>query len=279
MNRTKIFSIVLLALLIPQLTLAAWWNPFSWFKKPAPVVDTQTQALENRIKELEERLEKTQIPLVTPTTTISETPKEMTTKKVPTEPKIEPKVVNAPQSVQIPPAIYSIPAQPVITSTPQPVATVPEPVLNTTEKPVDPKFEVLAVRQTIFKDKDYGYSYGGYEITIKVTAGRDNVYVPKSTTDSTNNETKYLTGFAYTIQGDEFQGLQDSKVLCGLATKNFCKTEAGQSREIVTTVWLIPDETGNYGIKFDNLTFVRGSIDGTPETHELNKIAQKLYLQ
>jgi len=47
----RLLPFLLLVILIPQVTLAAWWNPFSWkmFKR----TDIQVQVLENRIKELE----------------------------------------------------------------------------------------------------------------------------------------------------------------------------------------------------------------------------------
>lgn len=45
-----------IAFIVPQIALASWWNPFSWniFHK----ADTKTQILENRIQELEKKLEK-----------------------------------------------------------------------------------------------------------------------------------------------------------------------------------------------------------------------------
>lgn len=53
--RNKLFFIVFLGLLVPQLALASWWNPFSWFNNS----DTKTQVLEQRIKELENKLNAT----------------------------------------------------------------------------------------------------------------------------------------------------------------------------------------------------------------------------
>ena len=52
----KVLLIALTALIIPQIAFAAWWNPFSWkvFQKS----ETKTQILENRVKELEQKLEK-----------------------------------------------------------------------------------------------------------------------------------------------------------------------------------------------------------------------------
>jgi len=55
----KIILILILALIVPQVALAAWWNPLSWFdgwsffKKN----DSKKEILENRVKELEQKLE------------------------------------------------------------------------------------------------------------------------------------------------------------------------------------------------------------------------------
>jgi hypothetical protein len=53
--------IVLCLLLIPQLAFAAWWNPSTWFKNWNFLrkKEDKTQILENRVKELEKKLEDT----------------------------------------------------------------------------------------------------------------------------------------------------------------------------------------------------------------------------
>ena len=48
------FVIFFIGFLIPQIALASWWNPFSW--KIFYRTDTNTQILENRVKELEKKL-------------------------------------------------------------------------------------------------------------------------------------------------------------------------------------------------------------------------------
>lgn len=60
----KLLPLLVLALIIPQVALAAWWNPTTWkvFKK----TDSKTQILENRVKELENKLANT--PTSTPST-------------------------------------------------------------------------------------------------------------------------------------------------------------------------------------------------------------------
>jgi|SRR3989344_5494861 len=53
-------SLILLVLIIPQVTYAAWWNPLSWFNNWSfRKTDTTTQILEKRIAELENRLAST----------------------------------------------------------------------------------------------------------------------------------------------------------------------------------------------------------------------------
>jgi len=50
-----ILSVFVGILLVPQLAFAAWWNPFSW--KVFNREESKTQVLENRVKELEKKLE------------------------------------------------------------------------------------------------------------------------------------------------------------------------------------------------------------------------------
>lgn len=53
MNK-KFLILVVIGLIIPQITLAAWWNPFTWrvFNR-----ENKTQILENQVKELEKKLD------------------------------------------------------------------------------------------------------------------------------------------------------------------------------------------------------------------------------
>ena len=66
---STISSIALLAFIVPQIAFAAWWNPISWFGgwNFFHRTDTQTQVLENRVKELEKKLENatTSTPVIT----------------------------------------------------------------------------------------------------------------------------------------------------------------------------------------------------------------------
>lgn len=61
MKKSIFLGVLTIIFIVPQLAIAAWWNPLSWFNsrsfpKPAPVQEPQVQVLENRIKELEKKL-------------------------------------------------------------------------------------------------------------------------------------------------------------------------------------------------------------------------------
>ena len=69
-----LIPVILVAILIPQVVLAAWWNPLSWFNNwrfSPPAKEIRTEELESRIKELEEKLENvaTSTPATVATTT------------------------------------------------------------------------------------------------------------------------------------------------------------------------------------------------------------------
>ena len=57
-NKTLILILVI-TLIVPQVVSAAWWNPFSWFDKWSFIRKggDETQILENRVRELEKKLE------------------------------------------------------------------------------------------------------------------------------------------------------------------------------------------------------------------------------
>lgn len=84
----KILPIIVLALIVPHIALASWWNPFSWnvFRKS----ESKTQVLENRVKELEKKLDSTA------TSTIKKE-ESQPTKKIET-PTVIQKTVTPPQS-------------------------------------------------------------------------------------------------------------------------------------------------------------------------------------
>lgn len=133
-------------------------------------------------------------------------------------------------------------------------------------------FKVTRLTQTIFPEtKDY-YAYGGYEITVTVTASGGDVYIPMTTSDSTAG----LTGFSYGIYGDAFRGKQNSRVSCSRKSDNLCKILDGQTSDVTVTVWLTPSQSGNYSIRFNNL---KASIaNGDYVTYSLNRETEAIYI-
>ena len=92
----RLISVLILTLIIPQVAFAAWWNPFSW--KVFKTTDPKTQILENRVKELEDKLANT--PTSTPSTppptskpdlktSVSNTPSQATQPKKSSVPEVQ----------------------------------------------------------------------------------------------------------------------------------------------------------------------------------------------
>jgi hypothetical protein len=73
MKKTLI-PLILLALIVPQIALASWWNPFSWsiFHR----TETKTEVLEKKIQELEAKLS-----TASPTTSVITTAEATSSKK------------------------------------------------------------------------------------------------------------------------------------------------------------------------------------------------------
>lgn len=147
------------------------------------------------------------------------------------------------------------------------------PVKETDNSTTNSEFSVPRVTQTIFKKPGY-YSYGGYEITLVVNAVNEDIYIPKTTSDSTSG----VTGFIYSIGGDSFRGKQTSKVDCSIYEANYCWIQKGKTSEVTATIWLTPDVSGNYSVKFDVMNFKRGGVSGKIESFNIDKETQKIYI-
>ena len=98
-------------LIIPQITLAAWWNPFSWFKKqpvsaPSQIVEqeTKTQVLENRIRELEEKINDRQVTVTPTVTTTTDNKVKPAARVIPPKP-VQPTTVTSPTPIPVSPPI------------------------------------------------------------------------------------------------------------------------------------------------------------------------------
>lgn len=113
-----------------------------------------------------------------------------------------------------------------------------------------PVFDIKAVRQTFFEDESE--DYGGFEIDLSVTArGEENILIPQSTSDTANTG---AIGFSYSVLGN-FAGIQDSEIACAVRTGSYCKIRGGGTSDITVTVWLFPEDPGNYSVRFDEVTY------------------------
>ncbi len=115
--------------------------------------------------------------------------------------------------------------------------------------------------------------YGSYGFDLVVTAGDSDVFIPRTTSDSTSG----FTGFVYTIQGQEFRGSQSSDVSCSIKYEGFCKVRANTTSLIEVTVWLTPAIAGNYGISFNRVNYL---VEGDTERRaiDIDKGTELLYI-
>lgn len=106
----KLFILLLVvSFIVPQIAFASWWNPFSWniWNKIFYKTDTQTQVLENRVKELENKLNEKSAP-TSNTTKADKTTEGATANstqqqpKQPTQKSVQPVPQPTQQSVQQP---------------------------------------------------------------------------------------------------------------------------------------------------------------------------------
>ncbi len=91
-----------------------------------------------------------------------------------------------------------------------------------------------------------------------------------------------LAGFSYSIIGDSFRGNQNSQVDCSTSTTinkvEYCSIGVGKSSDITATVWLTPNESGTYGLLFENINYLRGD-NYIKEVFNINKETQKIYVR
>jgi len=261
-----LLGLLLVLFIIPSMALASWWNPFSWFngwtfQKTGIVSSTQIEVQktpEDKIIELQKQLD------------------ELKNQKENSIPVEKPPVVDNSEIIK-----KQVQAQLEATMK----AKLEQDVLivnqNLETQTITEKsdsgviFNIIHVGQTIYKKP---YVYGAYGITVEVTAGKEDIYIPKSTTDST----RILTGFVYSLIGDSFRGNQSSEVGCWTTTtinrEEYCKIKSGKSTTITTTIWLTPEQSGNYGVMFNNINYLKGT-NHEEGSFEINKGTQKIYLQ
>lgn len=135
--------------------------------------------------------------------------------------------------------------------------------------------KVRNIKQKTYPDNQGGV-YGSYEIELLVKAGSKKIYISTSTNDSIGTD---VIGLNYSIEGDTFKGIQESKVSCDVTSKGYCPVAAGKTRVIKVTVLLKPVSKGdgNYAVSFDSLYYF---IDGEKKILQLEDsktAAIKLY--
>jgi len=267
-----LFSFLIAIILIPQITFASWWNPFSWkmFNRKADTPTSISSVNENKelntakptdnsseeIEKLKKQIEDLQNKQInTPT-------KSIEVKK--TTPLVDnSELIRKQVQEQLEAKLKADKEQEALT------------ISQAQEKADNPNFQVLYARQTIFENP----SHGGFDIKVRVTADKEKIYVPKTTTDSTK---EMITGFSYSVKGDAFRGRQSSDVECStyrtIRNTEYCSIEIGKSLDITTTVWLTPNESGTYGLLFENINYLHGDNYFTG-VFNMNKETQKIYVK
>lgn len=274
-----ITSLFIIILIIPSIAFASWWNPLSWNifsflhkKEATPQVEVQKSS-DEKIADLQKQLDdlinkkENSIPVTIPVA-------KETTKNVPIVDNSE--IIKKQVQAQLEVAIKAKAEQDALAASQNSQKLATQTV--TEENNSDAIFKVVSVGQTIYQKP---YVYGSYGITIGITTGKDDIYIPKSTSDST----RIYTGFIYSLIGDSFRGNQSSEVGgdgCGttktINKEEYCKIKSGESTTIKTTVWLTPEQSGNYGVMFDTITYLKGA-NYEQGSFDVNKGTQKIYLQ
>jgi hypothetical protein len=139
-------------------------------------------------------------------------------------------------------------------------------------------------------DSSASSSIGNFEISINVSASGGDVFIPMTTNDSTFGEDTdvnklrakgdepepNLVGFQYGIGGDNFRGEQDSEVSCSLRNDDRCKITSGESANVTLEITIEPNETGNYFIELDRITYIQN--DET-KTYNYEESTGTIYLK
>lgn len=272
--KSVLFAFLIVIFLIPQITLASWWNPFSWkifnkktdtspsislvsenteLKDTKPVNDSseEIEKLKKQIEDLQNKqidtpVKNIEAKKVTPPVDNSELIKKQVQEQLEAELRKQKEAEEALVAVDQEPEIIA-----------------------------GPKFEVFGPRQIVFENP----SHGGFDILVRVTADTEKIYIPKTTTDSTKS---MLAGFSYSIKGDSFRGIQNSEVDCSTSRTinkiEYCSIGIGKSSDVTATVWLTPNESGTYGLLFENINYLRGD-NYFKGVFDINRETQKIYVR
>lgn|GEM_PF-2117333 len=252
----------LVMFVIPQITLAAWWNPVSWFDKWSLIFgqkeDTSIELLELKIKELESRIENDEVN--------SDNVKEVVLEDNQEESVPKPEVIIKEKVVYV--------EKP--TSTEKEIATKPKEIEKIVpDNILSPDVNIVYsyIDQGTYVDS-YGGEYGSILLGLRISTDKD-IYIPKNTTDSAGNG----IGIGYSLnKGDKFVGHRDSNVRCGITSSGHCKIRAGSiDKEITANVWIYPEDPGQYTTSFIKLGY-KYNPKGIMNYIDINKTSEPLYV-
>lgn len=155
------------------------------------------------------------------------------------------------------------------------VSATPDPTVDLNNPGATvPTFVARKIGATIYKGSGIYSGYGSYGFELVVTAGDKDVYIPRSTSDSTSG----LTGLSYSATGQEFRGTRNSEVSCSPVSNGYCHVKAGSTSTLKFTVWLMPDLAGGYGVSFSQLSYLlAGETD--PRTFKIGQKTEAIYVQ
>lgn len=254
-----LLTLVVFTVISPSIALASWWNPISWFDNWGFIFNKKsekTEVLEKRIEELENRLQES-IPS-----------DEILIKENDTDPDIvkvnsnlnnfvekqDKKVVLSKEEIEA--EDFS-----------KKLSELREIDLSFS----GPKIDSSYVEEAIYNEGQG--DYGSFLLTLYISTDQD-IYIPLTTTDSTLGS----TGFSYSLEGDEFRGHKSSKVNCTLKQDGYCKIKAGSyQKEISVSVWVYPEEPGDYNINFKKLGYKDYSNNQTNYI-DINKVSENIYI-
>lgn len=135
--------------------------------------------------------------------------------------------------------------------------------------------EIASIRQAAYSDT-YGGTYGSYEIELAINTTEGDIFVAPSTSNTVGTGD---IGFSYTVLGDSFRGIQDSKITCSLKQDDYCKIkDDGVVRKITITIFLYPDSesNGNYAINFEKFFYHQ---NGSKKEFDINQKTVPINIQ
>jgi|GEM_PF-1939131 outer membrane murein-binding lipoprotein Lpp len=178
-----------------------------------------------------------------------------------------------------------------------------EPTISNAQNENDSKEEIEKDKEASFPEAIFETKYstqeidttvssstGNFEISINVKARRGDVFIPMTTNDSTfdkdndsntlrakgDSPKSNLVGFQYSVGGDDFRGQQESEISCSLRNDDRCKIRSGESDDVVLKITIEPNQTGNYFIELDRITYIQNE---DVKTFTLNEETSTLYLR